>query len=318
MDIFGFLKTHKITFEENVPLSKKTWIKTGGICAYWIVPESIEQLTRVCKFLYSSKIAFALVGQTSNIFFHNTYHPEVVISTIGVKNYQIKDNILIADCGVSVARMAKECLAKGYTGFYGLIGLPGTVAAAVCNNASCFDCSITSMLISVDCLMSDGSVRTLRKEELGFRHRSSAFKRKEIQGVVLSVKLRLEKAADEAEEQRKSEEAVRYRHEKQEKPHLNLGSVFASRTMRTNARNILVFFLTRCLSVLGIIKDKRRFQKRLMLSMYGYGELNPYISDKNINTFIWQDEQAERMFNLYKQFMGKVYKDLILEIEEKR
>lgn len=311
------LDDYGIAFEKNVMLSEKTWIKTGGICKYWIMPTSIQQLSDTCILLWNAKIKFDIVGHTSNIFFHQSYSPQFIISTVKINCYTIEDETIICDCGVSVVKLAKGCLSKGYAGFYGLVGLPGTVAAAVYNNASCFGCSISSMLVSLDCLMSDGTIRTIKKEEMEYKHRSSVFKRKEVEGVILSVKLNSEKVVDITEEQKKSRETVLYRQDKQEKAYRNLGSVFASRKMRINVRNVLVVVLSRLLSFLGIVKDNRLFQKRMFLLLYGYRHLDSYISDRNINTFIWKDSNAERMFLYYKKFMACVYKDLVIEIEEK-
>ena len=316
MSIAEFLNNHGVFFEENVQLSKKTWIKTGGTCDCWIVPDSVHQLEDVCKYLYSNNIAFDIVGQTSNIFFHSTYNPKTVVSTVKVNNYEINDGIITCDCGVNVAKFSRECLEAGYSGFYGLVGLPGTVAASVYGNAGCFDCSIVSMLTCVDVLLPDGIVHTFGKEELGYTHRSSAFKRKEIQGIILSVKLKVEKAKDLAAEKRKSEKTVVYRKTKQEKPNWCLGSVYSALSARKNFKNTIARLLSIMAGKLHV-SPARKVLKRVLLSLYGYRDLNPYVSDKNVNTFIWRDEKAEQKFERYKEFMGKAYENLMIEVEEK-
>ena len=68
---------------------------------------------------------------------------------------------------------------------------------------------------------------------------------------------------------------------------------------------------------LGLSYNCSKLQKNLLLLFYGYLDLNNYISDKNINTFIWNDDKAEWKFKRYKAFMRKVYKNLELEIEER-
>lgn len=311
-----WLADYGIPFEQNISLSKKTWIKTGGTCACWIVPASVQQLEDVCRFLYSNSIPFDIVGQTSNIFFHSTYNPKIVVSTVKVNNCEINDDIITCDCGVNVAKLSRECLEAGYKGFYGLVGLPGTVAASVYGNAGCFDCSIVDMLINIDVLLPDGMLRTYKKEELGYSHRSSVFKRKEVQGVILSVKLKVEKARDLTEEKKKSEKTVVYRKTKQEKPNWCLGSVYSSRNAKQNAKNRIANLIAKVLAKLKIT-DKGHAYKSLLLRLYGYYDLNPYISDKNVNTFVWRDEKAEQKFERYKEFMGKVYDELVIEIEEK-
>jgi len=99
MNLLSFLTETGTPFEKNVPLSKKTWIKTGGICGCWISPTSVEQLAEVCRYLQSNGIKFDIVGQTSNIFFHSTYNPEVIVSTARVNNYNIDGDIITCDCG---------------------------------------------------------------------------------------------------------------------------------------------------------------------------------------------------------------------------
>lgn len=316
-NILDFIIEQQIPYEENVSLARKSWIKQGGTCALWIAPHSKEQLVAVCRFLYAHALAFDIVGQTSNIFFHSTYNPAIVVSTNHVNGYAIDGDTMTCDCGVSVVKLAKECLAKGYAGFYGLVGLPGTVASAAYNNASCFKCSISSMLVSADVLLPDGTVRTLQAEDFGYTHRSSVFKRGEVKGVILSVKLKLEKVEDLKEEYRKSEETVVYRRDKQEHHGRNLGSVYADRKKKYNLRNRLASFLMRNLARVRLMTDKRKAEKRILLFLYGYHDLNPYVSDRNINTFIWKDEAAEAQFARYKEFMGKVYDNLVIEIEEK-
>ena len=316
MDIPYYLKERNIPFEENVLLSKKTWIKTGGICSYWISPNSVGQLKEVCKFLYSNGIVFDLVGQTSNIFYHSTCNPHVIVSTVKVNNFEIVGDILNCECGVNVMRLAKECIDDGYAGFYGLIGLPGTVASAAVNNAGCFGCSISSMLVSAEILMPDGLVKTLNQDDFHYKKRSSSFKRGEIHGVVLSVRLELRKAESVEEEWKKAEETKTYRKRRQEGPAKNLGSVFSQLNRKKNLKNRIARAVSLMLGKIGIA-NRMFIYKRMLLGLYGYRDLTPYISEKQLNTFVWRDEDAERMFPRYKEFMGKVFGGLTQEIEER-
>lgn len=312
-----FLDNSQIEYETDVALSQKTWIKTGGTCGCWIVPHDTIQLTEVCRWLYQEKQEFEVVGQTSNIFFHSTCNPAVVVCTTRVNDYSHEGDIVTCGCGTNVMRLSKDLLAQGYAGVCGLTSLPGTVASAVVGNAGCFKCSITALLQSLDCLLPDGTVKTYSREELRFSQRSSAFKRGELEGVIISVRLHLEKAADVEEEKRKAERSVQWRKRNQEGPAKNLGSTFAVLKMRKNLRNITAF----CTAYIGSklrIGSYRRLLKRGLLRLYGYhSRLDAYVSDKNVNTFVWRDEQAEWMFPIYKEMMNKIYNHAKLEIEEK-
>ena len=315
-NICDYLNSNKIQFEKDVSLSKKTWLGTGGLCQYWISPNTTRELIDICLFLYKNGYIYEVVGQTSNIFFHSTSIPKIVISTTGVKNYGIDGEILTADCGVPVVKFAKDMLAQGYAGFSGLTGLPGTVASSIVNNAGCFGCSLSSMLISADVLLPNGSIETWQAEDFGYSHRSSVLKRKEKSGVVLTVRLKLKKAENPEEEKKKAESAINYRRTKQENKGRNLGSVFASRKMKKNLRNIATVVVQDIVGTMGLM-PKRRIQKTMLLWLYGYKDLAPYVSDRNVNTFVWRDEKAEQMFAKYKEFIGKVFDDAVLEIEER-
>lgn len=318
-----FLDTSHIEYETEVALSQKTWIKTGGTCGCWIIPRNTAQLTKVCRYLYQEKMEFEVVGQTSNIFFHSTCNPAVVVCTTRVNDYAVvpdaspsEPTTVTCGCGTNVMRLSKDLLEQGYAGVCGLISLPGTVASAVVGNAGCFKCSITALLQSLDCLLPDGTVKTYSRDELRLNQRSSAFKRGELEGVILSVRLRLEKAADVEEEKRKAERSTQWRKRNQEGPAKNLGSTFAVLKMRKNLRNITAF----CTAYIGSklkIGSFRRLLKRGLLRLYGYQMLNAYVSNKNVNTFVWRDEQAEQMFPVYKKMMNKIYNHATLEIEEK-
>lgn len=65
------------------------------------------------------------------------------------------------------------------------------------------------------------------------------------------------------------------------------------------------------------VPAKRLVDKRILLFLYGYGDLNNYISNKQINTFVWRDADAEQKFDRYKEFMAKVFRNLTIEIEER-
>lgn len=315
-DICDYLNSNKIQFEKDASLSKKTWLGTGGLCQYWISPNTNRELIDICLFLYKNGYIYEVVGQTSNIFFHSTSTPKVVISTTGVRDCEIDGEILTVDCGVSVVKLAKDMLAQGYAGFSGLTGLPGTVASAIVNNAGCFGCSLSSMLISADVLLPNGNIETWEKSNFGYSHRSSVLKRKEKAGVVLTVRLRLKKTDNPEEEKKKAEAAMNYRRTKQENNGRNLGSVFASRKMKKNFRNIVTVMVQDIVGTMGLM-PKRRIQKTMLLWLYGYKDLAPYVSDRNVNTFVWRDEKAEQMFAKYKEFIGKVFDNAVLEIEER-
>lgn len=309
----SFLEKTYIPFQEQVSLKQKTRIKCGGKCDYWVVPDTLDQLTKLVRYLYTHHISFEVVGQTSNLFFRESYHAFVIISTIKLSFYFIQDNELDCYCGMNVSKLARIAVNQGYEGFFGLVGLPGTVGAAIYNNAGCYDCSLSSMLCSILFLNEKGEIETLGYQDIAFDHRSSVFKRGEKKGVILSVKLKLYCGNPEIEVA-KAEKVKQMRHSIDEQSSRTLGSVY-SRFIPT----LPVRIITKILSLLHRVFpfDIRKVKKNVLLICYGYRALDKYVSDRNLNTYIWRDGEAESYFGQYEEFMKKTNKQLTMEIEIK-
>ena len=312
-ELKSFLEKAAIPFQEQVLLKQKTWIKCGGKCDYWVVPDTLDQLTELVRYLYTHHLSFEVVGQTSNLFFRESYHAFVIISTIKLSFYFIQDNELDCYCGMNVSKLARIAVNQGYEGFFGLVGLPGTVGAAIYNNAGCYDCSLSSMLCSILFLNEKGEIETLGYQDIAFDHRSSVFKRGEKKGVILSVKLKLYCGNPEIEVA-KAEKVKQMRHSIDEQSSRTLGSVY-SRFIPT----LPVRIITKILSLLHRVFpfDIRKVKKNVLLICYGYRALDKYVSDRNLNTYIWRDGEAESYFGQYEEFMKKTNKQLTMEIEIK-
>ena len=178
----------------NIPVYKISWLNyaEGGFIGTYYEPENLEELVNLVKDLNCAEKFFDIVGHTSNIYFLPNYNTEILISTRRVNRFVIKENYIIADCGVSVRMLARQMVDEGVNGFEGLIDLPGTVAAAVYGNASCYECSINDLLLSFEVLRNTGEIETLYPADLNLSKRSSSFKRGEQKGVILTVKLKKE------------------------------------------------------------------------------------------------------------------------------
>lgn len=315
----SFLVKNDIVYQKDIYLKHKTWIKQGGKAKFWITPKNISELSKLVVFLYEKSYHFDIIGHTSNIYFKNSYNTDVVISTTDLKHIAIKEDYIECDCGVSVSRLSREMVKLGIKGFSGLVNLPGTVASAVHNNASCFKCSISERLISIDMIIKNKngiSECTLNPNDLEFAHRSSILKENRLEGVILSVKLKKEEGCI-SEEETKAQNATKIRKATQEVPTLNLGSVYSSLVYKKNFRNIISLIAKKTFSLLCNSAKGMLYYKKLQLFLYGYMYLDDYISNKNINTFIWRDDNSEDMFKAYQEFISKVYKSPKLEIEIK-
>lgn len=324
--ISQFLDSIHIDYAENVSLAKKTWIHRGPIVPYYIQPSNVDELRLVVGFLCNNKKDFKVIGHTSNLYFKDTFHTDAIITTRKMTVFSEKEGKLICDAGVNVSQLSKYCVERGIMGFEGLVGLPGTVAAAVVNNSSCFKCSIYELLTDVDIILyeSNGtcSFRTLKREELGFSHRSTAIKRRELNAIVLQVRLKMNTTTNIEELKQKAQHNIDLRTKTQEGKANNLGSVYTSRKSKPLGIFDLGILKLPFVLALRVADHFLRYNESYklkrysyLLKLFGYKDVTPYVSPKNINCFIWKDNGADLAFVRYDAFMHKCFECGEMEIE---
>lgn len=228
------LQDHKVPFEEGVSLKKKTWIKTGGLVSLWIAPKTLEQLEDTIRILIELDAGFEIVGHTSNIYYVDDYNPNIIVSTLHVNRFIDADDYIICDCGVSVMSLSRHCVDKGYLGYYGLVNLPGTVGAAICNNSSCFDCCISQHIVEATFFdFNTREIKLLHYDDFNFSYRNSKLKKRELKGIILSIKL--DKINGNVDEEKvKAAEVTYIRKTTQNSPAYTLGSIFAGLSYKKN------------------------------------------------------------------------------------
>lgn len=321
-EIRNLLSSLEIEFEENKNLKEITWIKRGGSALFFVKPNTLEKLKNLVVFLYKKKIPFDLIGASSNIYCKSTYNPNILITTQKCNTYTINDNEIECDCGVNTALLSKRCCELNISGFEGLTKLPGTIGGAVCNNASAFNCQLPKILTKIEFINSSGETQWLSAAQLSFEHRSSALKRKEMEGVI--SRCFFKRLSSDNNLISKAEFYSQIRKETQEGPKQNLGSCFTANKIRHLRMNDFSSVLTYFHYIFFVIwfhfigkksKSASKLYKEKLLKFLNYTDLSKYISDKNINCFIWRDEKADVLFNRYLDFMRKYNTSSKLEIE---
>ena len=307
-------------------LADKTWIHRGPVVPFYALPADIGELEYLIRELTGCGAAFKVVGHTSNIYFQESYRTDVVISTLHLNGYTIEEDCIVCETGASVERLSRECVAAGIPGFEGLVDLPGTVGAAIVNNSGCFSCCLSDLMEEAEALViEDGRVsrKTLRREDFGFVHRSSAIKRHELDGIILRVKLRKQPCTDAESLKKVAGQNMARRKATQEGRAHYLGSVFSG--LKVKKVGIFSFGWAKAPEVLAYKVMDRLFRKKLFfrrmkvrwtLDLFGYPDLVGYVSPKGLNCFLWRDEGADEAFVRYCEFMHRyaVCKELEIEV----
>lgn len=280
-------------------------------------PENLDELVSLCIELYGAGKHFELIGHATNTYFLPGYNIDILISTKRLRTFNIVDNKIICECGVNVSYLSRNMIELGYSGFEGLINLPGTIGAAVYGNSSCYHCSIISLVDSFTLIDTDGNIRTLDSDWLKASHRSTCLKRKEAFGVILGVTLKaipsdvnyLKSIAESNQIDRRTTQPA---------PNNNLGSIFVSSSNLTFYGFCVKVIVGIYSCVLALLIDKQelpRKKKLFELWMLNALDLEKYIH--SWNRYIWSDEYSHQYFSKYVKVHNKIFRKTDFEIEIK-
>lgn len=303
-----------------VPIKSIAWVAPtdAGVIDTFYEPESIEELTELCRLFYQQKLPFDIIGHTSNILYTSGYHVERMVSTRKLTQYEIQENGIVCSCGAHVRTLAAEAVKAGIKGFEGLIDLPGTVAAALYGNAGCFQCSVSELLMEATVLTPDGMELHVEPEWFHFTKRSSVLKRHERDAIILSATLRMEKGDASLLQQQAKENHLK-RRATQPGPKNSLGSVFSNSGEATDLKKQIDEqireFETRLIHEQADIKTLREETTHRALSLLGCGYLQPYV--RAWNWYQWNDDEAHRLFWNYVQQHRRMFTRSDFEIEIK-
>ena len=326
LEIANTLQESKIEYLENISLKTRTWIHRGPIVPLYVIPKTILELERCIVILHHYKAKYNVVGYTSNLYFMNSYKVDAIVTTVKLTKVDFKEDIIECDTGVNISQLSKQCVEKGYLGFEGLVGLPGTVGAAFVNNSSCFKCSVSKITKYATALIiqESGSLEKaiITADDMHFSHRSSAIKRGELKAILLTIGLKIQKTGNIEELKSIMSSNLKHRKTTQEGPANNLGSVFTRRDARPLglmdlgiARFPYVLLYRVCDHFFRNNNIYRLKRNTLLLRLYGYKDVIPYVSPKNINCFLWLDDRADTAFLRYQDFMHKCFDCGNIEIE---
>ena len=168
----------------DVSFKKMTTIKIGGIVKTLYVPYSIESLIKVFKKILEEKIPYFIIGSGSNLLVNDINFDGVLISLKKINNYEvIMDNVIMIASGAKAMPIIREITKKGYGGLEIFGTIPGTIGGLVYNNAGAYGKTISDVLICIDYLDTDGKIRTISKDHLELKYRSSILKN--MNGIIL-------------------------------------------------------------------------------------------------------------------------------------
>lgn len=160
----------------NEPMSLHTTFRIGGPADLLAEPSNINQTEALVKLLKQMSVPFIVIGNGSNILVSDKGIRGVVIK-LGNSFSEVKTdgNIMCANAGVKLSRLAAAAYGNCLTGLEFAAGIPGTLGGALYMNAGAYGGEMKQIVRDVTYLGSDGVRRTVAAEDCEFGYRTSIF-----------------------------------------------------------------------------------------------------------------------------------------------
>ena len=174
--------------KEFVDLKKYNTYGIGGISKYLVMPEDIDDLSSLIKYLNKDGIPWYVLGGGSNVILPDEDFDGAIIKLDKLNRVVIDNDIITAESGVSLWMFVNTLLDHGFVNYAHLMGIPGTLGGAIVGNAGAYNVSIFDYLISVSIIDADGNKKILNKEDIEYDYRYTEFKGKNSIVVAASFK----------------------------------------------------------------------------------------------------------------------------------
>lgn len=201
---------------EREPICRHTTFRIGGEAAYFVAPETVEDLVELVRYLREENVPYFLMGNGSNLLVSDEGYEGVMITThMAGKSYEASQDktpldqiafyasesekrqmaeeflgkesdellalegktLVKAGAGILLSALANAIAEKGLEGFAFASGIPGTLGGAVTMNAGAYGGEIRDCILGAMLLMPDGSVAFLDREALELGYRTSIIQR---------------------------------------------------------------------------------------------------------------------------------------------
>lgn len=205
------------------PMSRHTTFRIGGPADMMFFPAMEQQIALAIRLALDYHIPYTVIGNGSNLIVRDGGVIGLVIA-LGERfsHISIENNVLTAEAGATLSKVATEAQRAGLSGLEFVSGIPGTLGGGCAMNAGAYGGQLSDALIDARVLI-DGEIRTLMRDEMQMGYRTTLPLREG--GIVLSARFRLQSGDSNAISERMRELNAR-RREKQPLNFPSAGSVF--------------------------------------------------------------------------------------------
>ena len=183
--------------KQEEPMSRHTSFRTGGGAKRMAFPENDEQLVLLMKEARKCGARPFILGNGTNLLAPDEGLDRLVVSLSAMRGMaQEGEDVITAEAGVPLVRLADYACQLGLTGLEFAHGIPGSLGGAVYMNGGAYGGEMSQVLESVTAFFPEEGVRslTVAEMELGYRH---SFFMDHPEVVILRARIRLQKGEKE-------------------------------------------------------------------------------------------------------------------------
>ena len=181
----------------GVPLRGYTTLRLGGPARRFVAAATAGDLVDAVRAVQADGEPLLVLGGGSNLVIADGGFDGTVVH-VATRGFDVAESdrtaggrVLTVEAGEDWDTVVARTVADGYGGLECLSGIPGLVGATPVQNVGAYGVEIADLLLSVDLLdRRRGVVRTVHRDELGLRYRTSSLKNTDA-AVVLRIRLAL-------------------------------------------------------------------------------------------------------------------------------
>lgn len=183
-------------YKLNAPMQEYTTLKIGGNADILVEPRNTDELVDLIKKAREENVPVTFVGNGSNLLvLDGGIRGAVIKFGVNFSKTTVKDNIITAQSGILMSKLASIAAENSLTGFEFASGIPGTLGGGIVMNAGAYKGELKDVVVQVTALLKDGSIKVFNEDELDFSYRHSVFTDSDM--LVLEARVKLSKGNQE-------------------------------------------------------------------------------------------------------------------------
>lgn len=160
----------KVLFD--APMRRFTSLRVGGPADTLIFPKDVSELRKVVLHAKKKGIPVFILGKGTDLIVRDGGIRGWVVSlTQGFKRIQSDGEVIEAEAGVTLQRLARYSAARRLAGVEAIFGIPGTVGGGLAMNAGAWGVEMKDVTLSVSFLNEDGEIVERSRPRLRFFYR---------------------------------------------------------------------------------------------------------------------------------------------------